>query len=143
MTGNRTARRLRAAFLWALSAMMLMLLLVIAAWVSTMAQVNRASAQSSLQCQPSQGTIDEAMDRAGELGLRFHELLPAQADIYIGNVISTRPAGSEGLRAVVTVFQDGYALLAMVEGGILCTPYLTVRPSSHRRAIDAAIGVAS
>jgi hypothetical protein len=100
--------------------------------------VKLANAQAAIQCAIAHGTVDELRDAAGEAGYGFVELNPFGADLYIASVSTTRPSGSEGLRAVITVAPNGAAVLSMVQGGVLCIPHLRVTPASHSRAIGEA-----
>lgn len=132
-----TQRRLRAVFLCAYAAAASVI--IIAAALLYLALPAKVQAQAVMVCNIAHGTVDEVMDLAGEYALEFHQLSPIQADQYITAILPARPAGSEGLRAIVTVGERG-AVVQMVQGGIICVPILRVNPQSHERGMSAAMG---
>jgi hypothetical protein len=115
------------------SVVMAALIFVFFAW-----PVKLANAQAALQCDVVYGTVDELRDVAGEAGFGFIELTPFAADLYIEAVGRGRPAGSDGLRAVVTVAPSGGAVVSLVRGELLCRPTLRVPPATHYRALGEA-----
>ena len=103
-------------------------------------KLTRAVAQDALDCRPEVGTIDNAAQTAYELGVPFHVLTPEQVDRYIATAIDgRRPAGSEGMRGIVSSMEAG-AIFALTRGGIICKPFLRLTPATHERALRAALG---
>ncbi|MEM6381067.1 MAG: hypothetical protein AAF739_00200 [Pseudomonadota bacterium] len=99
-----------------------------------------ANAMSALTCGPQFSTVADVRAGIPDTAPAMISLNPLETDRYLDQLGHGRPSNSEGRSAIIVVVPNRGALLGMIDGPNMCSPFLRVTQTDHRDAIDAVRG---